>query len=251
MLKVILIIALFISISTSCSSQDVELWYTQPEFTEVIQTKCNTSIIRNKSIGILGGSISRSNESQIGKKIWKKFLNVEITDYGQNGYGFSSKAGSIQNCIKDIKYHDIYILWCSTNDQQQLQPIGEASDFTITDNYNLQKLDTQCGGINYCIQVLKKKFPNSTIILFTSLPYFANPTGYEPKKDHKYLYSYVKKQIECAKKNNIKYLNQWECNDFTSKNYKNYYLPDKIHLNENGYISLAYYQLLFFSSIKE
>lgn len=113
---------------------------------------------KGKSIGVFGGSLSVNPESETAKSIWKKMLGVTVTTYGVGGAGFSSLQGtSIQQQVDGAAVHDIYILWCSTNDYNGNRECGEWSDYTELDSYDESKLVTQCGGINYCIKKLLEK----------------------------------------------------------------------------------------------
>lgn len=215
---------------------------------------CRTSNNYGKTVGIFGGSVSCFSECDIAKGLWKKYLNMEIKTYGKPGHGFSCNQGSIQNQVNEAYKHDIYILWASTNDIQFNHPIGKATDYSIYDNFNKQKRETQCGGINYCIQTLKKKNPECIIYIFTSLKFFsAYGYGYKRKiesEEHdnpNTLYDYIQGQIACAQFNNIQYLNQWEVQDgrINPSNYSRYYKEDGFHLTPYGYFDIGIRQLLF------
>jgi lysophospholipase L1-like esterase len=223
------------------------------QVTSLLSKQGSFSVNYGKSIGIFGGSLSVIQPSQSAKAIWKKYLNVRITDYGIGGYGFSSKQGSIQTQVDHATAKDIYILWASTNDYNGGRECGAITDYTIYDGYDQTKLETQCGGINYCISKLKQINPKATIYFFISLPFFNNESGYNPKSSntngtgHNFAY-YVEQQIGCCQLQNIKYFNQFELGIFNANNCAQYY-SDNLHLNDAGYSLLGYYQALFLSQL--
>lgn len=113
-----------------------------------------------KSIAVFGGSLSVLKESEAAKQIWADQLHSTVTTYGVGGAGFSRLQGhSLQQQVREAGIHDIYVLWASTNDFTNNRAIGSWSDYTAEDNYNEERLDTQCGGINYCIKTLLEKNP--------------------------------------------------------------------------------------------
>lgn len=209
-----------------------------------------------KSVAVFGGSLSSLPESNVAKGLWKKYLHMDIKTYGKPGHGFSSAQGSIQNQVNEVGLYDIYILWASTNDYTTQRPLGETTDYTKYDGFDQTKLETQCGGINYCIKFLHEINPQASIYLFTSLKFFGTSGiqdyGYEvsPVSNNglKYsFYEYVQKQKECARLQNISYLDQWEAQEgrITRDNFSNYYLEDGFHMSEAGYFDIGIHQLLF------
>lgn len=237
--------------------EDYSNFITAPEedsLFNVAISACYTSSNYGKTVGVFGGSVSCFSESNIAKGLWKKFLNMKIKTYGKPGHGFSYTQGSIQNQVNEAHKHDIYILWASTNDLQFNHPIGNATDYSVYDNFDKQKRETQCGGINYCIRTLREKNPECTIYLFTSLKFFsAYGYGYIQKIESNEsnishtLYDYIEGQIACAQSHNIQYLNQWEIQDgqITPSNYSKYYKEDGFHLTSYGYFNIGIHQLLF------
>ena len=204
-----------------------------------------------KSIGIFGGSLSVYSESDAAKNIWKKTLNVSITNYGVPGAGFSSLQGtSIQQQVNGAKKHDIYILWASTNDFTNDRECGTKYDYTEYDNFDTSKLVTQCGGINYAIKKLYEINPLAEIYLFTSLRFFSSDSGHNPfstitNSTGKRFSEYVDAQKECALLHSIPCLDQFNIQGVNSYNYINYYKPDKLHMTTAGYEKIAYKQVEF------
>lgn len=212
---------------------------------------CETSRNSGKSVAVFGGSLSSLPESNIAKGLWKKYLHMNIKTYGKGGHGFATIQGNIQNQVNQAAKHDIYILWGSTNDYVTERPLGKVTDYTEYDDFDTTKLESQCGGINYCIKRLREINPQATIYLFTSLKFFTVDCGYKitPTNNNgqNYLYDYVQKQKECARLQNISYLDQWEAQEgrITRDNFSNYYLEDGFHMSEAGYFDIGIHQLLF------
>lgn len=217
---------------------------------------CAMSSNFGKSVGVFGGSLSSLPESIIAKGLWKKYLHMDIKTYGKPGHGFSIKQGSIQNQVNRAIAHDIYILWASTNDYTTLREAGEATDYTVYDNFDKKKLSTQCGGINYCISRLQEINPSATIYLFTSLKFFGSAGntvyGYEINpastlNNMPSFYEYVQKQKECAILQDVPYFDQWTAQEsITSENYSIFYKEnDGYHMTEHGYFDIGIRQLLF------
>ena len=217
----------------------------------VSASSCN----RGVSIGVFGGSLSSLPESKYAKFIWAKYLNAKIYTYGIGGYGFSINRGSIQKQVDTALSHDIYILWASTNDYTGNELIGDCHDYTTVDNFDVGKLNTQCGGMNYYIKQLRQKNPQAKIYIFCSLPFFIYPGGYQKQSNdvndiYKSFYEYVDAQIQVAQYNGLKYLNQFEFSFLTLEKSTEYYKEDKFHMTEKGYANVGVYQLYFLATEK-
>lgn len=209
-----------------------------------------------KSVGVLGGSLSVLSESNAAKNMWRKYLNMDVTDYGVGGAGFSSLQGySLQQQADKAEVKDIYILWASTNDCTNNREIGEWTDYTQFDNYDVNKLSTQCGGINYCIKTLMEKNPKCEIYFFTSLRFFGKEYGYNPfsstTNDAGYtLMQYIDAQKKCCKYYSIPVLDQFSLQGVNLFNYSVYYKDDKLHMNEGGYEKIGMLQVEFLTNGK-
>lgn len=182
--------------------------------------QCNDEPLyeRGLSVGIFGGSQSLSSKSQPIKDKWSVTFDVEIESCGVVGAGFGSwQENNIPNQIINNRGFDVYILWCSTNDMGQ--------DIS-KDNEN--NPITQSGGLKRCVELIKQKNPDATILLFTSI--------YVPlERILIKLPAFVEKQIEFCKKYNIAYLNQFEPNVLNECDFLN----DKLHLvSSDGYRKL-------------
>lgn len=247
--------------ATACSDEetaDDEFDYTNIELadsTVLLQAAalCRTSANYGKTVAVFGGSLSCNAESQAAKFMWRKYLGLSVTTYGRSGYGFSSLQGSIQDQVRSAKKHDIFILWCSTNDYTTSRAAGWPSDYTDADGYNKEKLVTQCGGINYCIKYLRDHFPGSKIYVFSSLPYFETEIGYkrlcmQRNDTGMNFYMYVQYQKRCAQQQGVPYLDQFSLPELTEAKVSVYYKPDRVHLTAAGYANIAPRQLLFLAT---
>lgn len=209
-----------------------------------------------KSIGVFGGSLSVLKESDAAKQIWADQLHSTVTTYGVGGAGFSKLQGySLQQQVREAGVHDIYVLWASTNDFTNNREIGSWSDYTAQDNFNEEHLDTQCGGINYCIRTLLEKNPAAEIYFFTSFRFFAVEAGYNPfytegnATGHNF-FEYVKAQKECCSHFSIPILDQFELLGANVYNFEQYYVKDKLHLKEEGYRKIGPVQAAFLADGK-
>lgn len=208
-----------------------------------------------KSVGVFGGSLSVYQESKAAKDLWRKYLKLDITDYGVGGAGFSSLQGTtpIQTQVDGAAKKDIYILWASTNDYTNSRQIGEYSDYTYLDNYDSSKLTTQCGGINYCIKKLYEKNPLAEIYFFTGIDFFSQEGGYNPFTEKtnaigKTYQEYVDAQKKCCEFFSIPVLDQNAISGLNIFNYTNYFKNDNLHMKEVGYEKIAMQQVQFLAN---
>lgn len=217
--------------------------------------KCKFSKNRGKTVAVFGGSLSVNKESQAAKIMWKEYLDMQVTDYGCGGFGFSKLQGSIIDQVKRAGKHDIYILWASTNDYTNNREPGTANDFTEADGFNSDKLTTQCGGLNFCIHYLRGLNPKAKIYIFGALPFWWNEGGYrkdgeETNKTGHNFYHYVRLQEEIARLQKVKFLNQFELPYLNPGTKDLYYLQDNLHMNYNGYANAGLYQIYFLATEK-
>ena len=218
-----------------------------------VAKKCRYSKNRGKTVAVFGGSLSVNRESQATKLMWRQYLNMQVTDYGHGGYGFSSLQGSILDQVNRAKQHDIYILWASTNDYTNNREPGTPQDYTEADGFDESKLVTQCGGLNYCIRKLREINPRATIYVFGSLPFWWNSGGYDPqssevnKTGHNFGY-YIELQRQVAYLQGVKFLDQFQLPVLTPQTKDRYYLQDNLHMNYNGYANVGVYQLQFLAT---
>lgn len=209
-----------------------------------------------KSIAVFGGSLSVNKEADAAKQIWADELHSTVTTYGVGGAGFAVRQGyTLQQQVRDAGVHDIYVLWASTNDYTNSQPVGSWSDYTAADSFDEEKLHTQCGGINYCIKTLLEKNPSAEIYFFTSFRFFSAEPGYNPFSTDGNLIGtsfseYVEAQKECCRHFSIPVFDQFELLGANIYNYQLYYTQDRLHLNEDGYRKIGPAQAAFLADGK-
>ena len=207
-----------------------------------------------KRIAVFGGSLSVNKESDAAKQMWADLLNAEVTTYGVGGAGFSCEQGyTLQRQVDTAGVYDVYILWASTNDYTNSRECGTWKDFTAYDGFDESKLNSQCGGINYCIKKLQEKNPGAEIYFFTSLRFFGtdaghNPFSEEPNKTGKTFADYIEAQKACCAHYGIPVLDQFNLLGITEFNCDLYYLPDKLHMNEEGYRRIGPVQAAFLAN---
>lgn len=214
---------------------------------------CKQSENMGKSIAIFGGSHSCSTSSWMLRDILKQYLDAKITTYSIGGQGFSSLQGSIQEQVAGCESHDIYILWASTNDFHGNQEPGYVTDYTEADNFNEKRRISQCGGINYCIQKLRRKNPQAKIFLFGSLKFFTSERGFNwyttATNDLGYTYpQYIQLQESCALQAGIPFYHQYKEIPINLYNFKMCFTADHLHHNATGYANIAYHQLEFLAT---
>lgn len=207
-----------------------------------------------KRMAVFGGSLSVNPESDVAKQLWADQLGAEVVTYGVGGAGFSIDQGySLQKQVDTAGVYDVYVLWASTNDYTNDRPCGSWSDYTAVDGYDVSKLHTQCGGINYCIRRLLEKNPRAEIYFFTSLRFFGadaghNPYSVTPNKTGKTFAEYVEAQKACCAYYGIPVLDQFNLQGINEFNVGNHYKEDLLHMNEEGYRRIAPVQAAFLSN---
>ncbi len=207
-----------------------------------------------KRIAVFGGSLSVNKESDEAKQLWADLLDAEVITYGVGGAGFSCDQGyTLQKQVDTAGVYDVYVLWASTNDYTNSRECGTWKDYTAFDNYDKSKLHTQCGGINYCIKTLLEKNPKAKIYFFTSLRFFGqdaghNPFSTQPNKTGKTFAQYIQAQKECCAYYGIPVLDQFSLQGINEFNYSQYYLPDRLHMNEDGYRAIGPVQADFLAT---
>lgn len=202
------------------------------------------------SIAVLGGSLSVNSASDVAKGQWADAFCADIVTYGVGGAGFCRSQGhSLQMQADEAGVHDVYVLWASTNDFKNGHECGTPADWTGKDGFDPEALDTQCGGINYCIRTLKEKNPDALIVFFTSLPYFKSEISWSRNAPAPSMASFVKAQKKCCSAAGVKVLDQFGHSPFSPSNYIYFYKDDKLHLTDAGYEAVAPMQLRFLRRI--
>lgn len=208
------------------------------------QQDLKSSYNYGKSVAVFGGSVSVIPASEIAKNMWIERLGMSVTNFGVGGAGFSSLQGkSLQQQVDEAGVFDIYVLWASTNDYTNKRAVGEYTDYTEFDGFDKEKLVTQAGGINYCIQKIYALNPNAQIYFFTSSKAFNDRGAYDPfASDGMVCYVAMQKQI--CELHGIPYLDQFTLGGYNVYN-KGLYYTDPIHMNDAGYIKLGELQVAF------
>ena len=218
--------------------------------------KCDFSSLYGKKCAVFGGSFSCISQSEAAKNVWKEKLGLQVVTYGVGAMGFSSLTGDqniqaqVDKAVAKDKY-DIFILWASTNDFARNYPIGTYRDYTIFDNFDKTKLDTQCGGINYCIRKIYESNPLAKIYFFTTLQTVrwgerSDDPFYNGEKSK--IYDYVNAQKDCCKYWGVPCFDMFECtpiNDYTKKVYVQ---EDGLHLTEVCYKNMGESMMMFMIS---
>jgi lysophospholipase L1-like esterase len=212
--------------------------------TSADQLSLKKSFNYGKSVAVFGGSVSEIPASDSAKILWKRYLGMDVTNFGVGGAGFSSLQGkSMQQQVDEAGVFDIYILWASTNDYTNHRKVGTYTDYTIFDGYDKKKLTTQAGGINYCIKKIYEKNPKAIIYFFTSSKAFIDRGGYDPYYPGG-MDEYVEMQKKVCELHGIPFLDQFSLDGFNIYNEHLYY-QDPIHMNALGYKRLGRLQVAF------
>ncbi len=139
----------------------------------------------------------------------ESYLGLRLTNYSVGGYGFSSLQGSFQSIAEGAQKHDVYIVWASTNDIANNRPCGEFTDYTVKDDYSTAKLETQCGGINRVLDILKEKNPDAIVLFVSSCSFFSQTEGYilHESSERKNIYDYVIAQEQVCRYRKVPFFN--------------------------------------------
>ena len=250
----LLLVSLSCCLSGMAQSSNPSAHYLVPNRKAMKSSPYKGSKNYGKSIAVFGGSLSVNKESDAAKQQWADLLGSEVTTYGVGGAGFSIDQGySLQKQVDTAGVYDIYVLWASTNDYNNNRECGTWKDYTAYDGYDVRKLHTQCGGINYCIKTLLEKNPRAEIYFFTSLRFFGSDAGHNPFSDRpnqtgKTFAEYIEGQKACCAYYGIPVLDQFSLQGINEFNAGLYYLGDKLHMNEDGYRRLGPVQADFLSA---
>lgn len=210
------------------------------------------------SVALFGGSYCTRQDASIAIKRWEEQCNCSITNYGVSGAGFSQLTQDenipfqVDKMLASNQQFDFVIFWASSNDFEKASNYcGTADDYTEVDDWDAVSLETQCGGINYCLNKLKEYSPNTIVIFLTSLPVFnRGERGYSKAYSMiDGMQNFVVKQIDCCKNNKVLYFDQFNVVSFNIDNYSLYYENDRRHLNRNGYEYISGLQSDFLHSI--
>ncbi|MGN0180966.1 MAG: hypothetical protein ACI4DP_00900 [Candidatus Ornithomonoglobus sp.] len=208
--------------------------------------------LSGKTIAFFGGSVCKyMNDYSVSGELTYKMTGAAHDFYSVYGDGYANLTTisdgvatmggipkQVDNFISSGKSADIFVLWSSTNDLWGVLP-GESTDYTSADSFDITKLATQSGGMNYCINKLQTNFPSSKILIIGSLKHFQNENGYGVNGN---FHNLVKAQEEVAQRNSLPFYSLWENSGINEYNYANYIQlttstgdVDKIHPTADGY----------------
>lgn len=228
-----------------------------------------------KSVAVFGGSFSALPVSNVAKDYWAEKLGVTITNYGVGGAGFRKTSAhgtdniqiQVDRAIASGNTYDIWLLWASTNDFGG----GVNADYIGDENYYIDRLfsaptyqdgdtddkgvdilDTQCGGMNYCIYKILQYQPTAKILFFTSIRAMSsvtNDSGWNPNSANAgSLAKFVEGQIAVCKKWGIPYLDQFMLFNINPITKATYISNDGLHPNEDGYTYFRDAQVSFLAN---
>ena len=161
-----------------------------------------------------------------------------------SGHGFSEAR--VQNVYSELSGNsaitasaNIIVLWVSTNDYTNTQPIGNYTDCTVYDNYDATKHNSQCGGFNHCVKYIKDQNPSAQILCFLPLKFFAGKESYDPNTTDVNgtgynFYNYTRELKKCCDLWGIPVLDLWNATQLSVENYAPFFV-DTIHPNAKGY----------------
>ncbi|MCD8304383.1 MAG: SGNH/GDSL hydrolase family protein [Prevotellaceae bacterium] len=245
--------------SLNSANSDLEAYaskYPEAGYKELAEAADTIYDWAGKSIAVLGGSLAANDGGDVCKSLYCKLLHCSpIVTYARGGFGFATKGYSVLDFLPYLGQHDIYILWCSTNDYNTGIPVGEPTDYTEADGFNEKNAETQCGGMNKCIRSIREAYPGALVVGFTSLPFFGEEASREdgysaaakPCKGQDVNFSeYIEKQKETFERADVPYFDQFAYGLFDIENYTTFYVTDGFHLNRDGYFLLGCKQVAFF-----
>lgn len=198
------------------------------------------------SVGIIGGSFA----TELAKPAytqWVKALGIDYTTYAKGGAGFVQGKKNFLEQARQVGVHDIYIIWCSTNDFVHSIPIGTKADI-----YGKNK--TIWANFKEIIRILYEKNPKAKIALFTSSPHLASSQGNEEEwgktTTHKHtLKEHVEAQKQMAAFYSLPCLDQYNNAQQNSLNYTLVCKNNDFHLTPYGYSLLVNRQTDFLSKL--
>lgn len=175
-------------------------------------------------------------------------VNAGITDYRVSTYDDPKKwlVDEVKNHYNDSVDYDYIILEGGINDVLYNTPIGNISQ---TKDINSFDPNTFCGGLESYLYYVTNKWNNSKIGYIITY-YTPNYTERGLKWSYNDYKKYYDKTIEILNKWNIKYIS-FATDEFNSKLdvEKKTYLPDYLHLNNEGYKIVSPYIYEFMQTL--
>lgn len=240
-----------------CSSQGTALLdslaarYPLAGYAEVMARAGGYSL-QGATVAYIGASLANNKECDVAKRMVAEALACRVVTYGHGGYAFGAETETLKSYADQLGCHEVYIIFCTTNDYFRNVPIGSPADCTESDGFDKKHALTACGGLNYLIRQIRLCNPEATVVAFNCPKFFngvrtdgmalqTGATNDIALAFHDYLDAYR----ACFRQAGIPCLLQWELDCFTQANWKEFYMEDGVHLNENGYFILGIRQLHF------
>ena len=202
---------------------------------------------KSLSIGVFGGSFATNYYAQTAYNKWIEKLGIDYTTYAVSGTGFVQGTNNFVVQATNAGIHDIYVIWCSTNDFTHSQSIGTSSDVYGTNN-------TIWANFKEVVRILYSKNPNAKVVLFTSSPHLSSSQGNEEGRGDVTTYTNTLKEHVEAQKAMCAYyslpcLDQYNNSQQNGFNYNLVTGGSGFHLTPYGYSLLVNNQIDFLSKI--
>ena len=231
--------------------QELLAKYPNTAYAELMAEAAKVTYYRGKSVAYFGASLVNLPECALARYVVEKALGCHITNYGHGGYGYAA-PNNLQGYARNMGQHDIYIFWGTTNDYSLNVPVGQPTDYTEEDGYDVTKLKTACGGMNYAIAQARRINPDALLLGYSTVKMFNGVrldgslrTSKHTNKVGAHFYDYVDAQLACFKRADIPCLNVWDWDFFTHGNWSEYYMADGTHMQHGGYFFLSMQHLKF------
>ena len=183
-------------------------------------TVCDFAENRGKTVGVFGGSFACINESETAKNLWREYLGMQVTTYAKSGAGFCVPNNMFKTQIQQAGIHDIYILWCSSNDSSRETPI-----------------ETQNAAIVEAIDMLRQKNPQAKIYLFSMMKAYSKAAWVQTVDIYK------NAQISTAQSCGVPYVDLCDLPFTGSENAAVLCQKDKVHPSSDGYYNFGWNML--------
>lgn len=207
--------------------------------------------LKNKKINFLGDSITKGGGTSGGEALFTEVLRkryglTEARNYGIGGTRIAPKKNPSENPIHDQDFcsrveqmeedADIVVVFGGTNDYGHGDaPFGDVSD---------RNSDTFCGACHVLFQSLKRRFPQSRILVLTPLHRINEEIS--RGTDHTgvprpVLASYVEAILEIVQAYDVAVLDLFHMGilDPRDPDVRETFVPDGLHPNDNGHVILA------------